>query len=293
MKRMRFCFVFYFFVIATWQPLRAQYNALCWRISGNGLHKPSFLYGTMHTNDNRVFHFSKKVKAAFKKSTAYAMELDPKNLFSADLLLKIMRGNGESLQKNISGDDYTFLDSMLQKNMHVSIKLLDRTPPVLLSAMLEQMSLYDTENANADEKEFLDLYFYNQAKSKTIIGIETPEEQLSALNSLTFHEQVYLLHTQIAEMKSHDKINNDGDKMIDFYVHGQLDSLKEYGSERKLPEAFYKAVVADRNIKMADRIALYIQKESVFVAVGALHLASEDGVVAILRKKGYQVDAWE
>jgi hypothetical protein len=60
-----------------------------------------------------------------------------------------------------------------------------------------------------------------------------------------------------------------------------------------MPAKFYKALVTDRNVKMADRIDAFIKKEPTFIAVGALHLPGADGVVALLRKKGYTVEEWK
>src|SRR5579883_2377424 len=72
----------------------AQYHSLCWQISGNGLKHPSYLYGTMHVSDKRVFNFSDKVNTAFDGAKAYAMELDPQKAMSLSTLSKMMMTDG-------------------------------------------------------------------------------------------------------------------------------------------------------------------------------------------------------
>jgi hypothetical protein len=56
-----------------------------------------------------------------------------------------------------------------------------------------------------------------------------------------------------------------------------------------MSDKFYNAVVTERNLRMADRIAGYIQQQPVFVAIGALHLPKQGGVIELLRQKGYTV----
>jgi len=107
--------LFLFLFLIGFFAAQAQYNSLLWKISGNGLKHPSFLYGTMHTSDPRVFAFSDSVMPYFSSAKAYAMELDPKEAFNLGLLSKLMMGKGYSLKKMIPEREYNRLDSIVKK----------------------------------------------------------------------------------------------------------------------------------------------------------------------------------
>ena len=125
-------------------------------------------------------------------------------------------------------------------------------------------------------------------KKKKIIGIETVDEQLSALNSLSYQEQADLL---VKEIHSFEENKNEGTDLVRFYMEQNLDSLASNDADAQMPEKFYKALVIDRNVRMADRIAYFIKEQSTFIAVGALHLPKQEGVIELLRKKGFTVIA--
>lgn len=267
----------------------AQYNSLLWKISGNGLKKPSFLYGTMHTSDSRVFAFSDSVMPYFATTKAYAMELDPKEAFNMSLISKLMMGKGYSLKKMIPEHEYHVLDSIVKKEIGFSVSLFDNVAPVFTMTIFETsgMGLGDSSEG---KKEVLDMYFYKQAKKKKkkIIGIETVDEQLSALNALSYEEQADMM---VKEIRSFEENKTEGTDVLKFYLAQNLDSLSANDADAQMPEKFYKALITDRNIRMANRISDFIQEQPTFIAVGALHLPQAVGVIELLRKKGFTVEA--
>lgn len=268
--------------------LSAQYNSLLWKISGNGLKKPSYLFGTMHTADARVFNFSDSLMPFFNASKAYAMELDPVTAFDFSILSKITMGKGYSLKKMIPDTDYVFLDSVMRKEVGMSVKIFDNVAPVFTMSLLEMKSMGLSDSSIKGNKEVLDVYFHNLAKKKKkkLIGIETVEEQLGALNSLTYQEQADMLLVELHAMRNN---SSEGTELVEYYLQQDLDKLAAMNSVTDMPDKFYTALVTDRNIRMADRIAVFIQEQPVFVAIGALHLPGQGGVIELLRKKGYTV----
>lgn len=268
----------------------AQYNALFWKISGNGLHKPSYIYGTMHVSDDRVFQFSKGVMPAFARSKAFAMELDPDQIFSPSLVASMMMDTAHSIRKSLPDSDYVFLDSIMTKATGVSFSLLDRLSPVLISAMLEQSEVNaSATNSAKQQHDFLDMYFWGLAKKgkKKVIGIESVAEQISALQSLSYPEQITMLQEELHKMK--ETVFGE-QNILELYVKGELDSLQTKGNDTNMPALFYKAIVTDRNERMAERIDKFIRNNPSFIAVGALHLASPKGIIGLLIKKGYKLE---
>ncbi|MFN8308948.1 MAG: TraB/GumN family protein [Chitinophagales bacterium] len=272
------------------QPLQAQYQSLLWQISGPGIKQPSFLYGTMHTADSRVFHFSKAVEPAFKNSKAFAMELDPSSQLAADVIVKLMMDEKHSLHQLLADSDYHFLDSLMLKKSGMGLAMYDKMSPIVITALLEQIAMSADEGERvSEERDFLDMYFYRRAKKmrKKIIGIEEVQDQLKALNSLTYEEQALLLHEELDQARKDKK---EGANVLELYVAQDLDGLLRESDEMKMPPKFYYAMITARNAHMAERMAVLVLEKPTFIAVGALHLPGEEGVINLLRKKGFAVN---
>lgn len=268
--------------------ITAQYHSLLWKISGNGLRRPSYLFGTMHTADARAFGPAQKALKYFPKTKAYAMELDPQKMMDPGLLNKVMMGKGYSLKKMIPGAEYHFLDSLALIQTGYSMLLFDNVEPVFVMTILESVEMGLNDSSVDGNEDVMDLYFYNQAKKakKKVIGIETVGEQLGALNSMSYDEQAKLL---VDEIRTFNDKKDDDQDVLRFYIDQNLDSLG--GPENDMPPKFYAAMITDRNARMADRIAVFIKKKPTFIAIGAMHLPGDGGVIDLLRKKGFKVEA--
>lgn len=271
----------------------AQYHALCWRITGSGLKQPSYLYGTMHVSDKRVFNFGEKVIKAFDASKAYAMELDPDKMLNPAVALSLIMKDGSRISQMLPDSDFRFADSVVKASTGFSLALFDKVEPVLVTALLEEGSMGMATSDTANMSEEMDLYFYRKAKSqkKKQIGIETVDEQIAALHTLSYQEQADQLKDAIEQMR-HPEGATDKD-LLKYYIDQDLDSLLSMSDDAKMPDKFYKALVTDRNIRMADRIAEFVKKQPTFIAIGALHLPGEGGVIELLRRKGYTVEEWK
>jgi uncharacterized protein len=270
----------------------AQYQSLCWRISGNGLKHPAYLYGAMHVTDPRVFNLSDKANKAFEDSKVYAMELDPEKALSLTTLTKMMMIGGNKISTLIPDSDYHFLDSIVRISSGYGMALYNTMEPIIVSSILEEYGS-GAKKTKLNMKEALDFYLSKKAKEekKKVIGIETVDEQIEALHSLSYPEQALLLIEAIDEIRQGKKAT-DGN-MMKFYLAQDLDTLLATNNDDQMPPKLYKALITDRNIKMADRIAIFIHKKPTFIAVGALHLPGPGGVIALLRKKGYTVEMWK
>ncbi len=268
----------------------AQYKSLLWKISGNVLKEPSYLFGTMHTADSRVVTLGNKLADSyFKSAKAYAMELDPGEELNMNILDKLMMGDGYSLSKMIPPKEYALLDSLVVKQSGLPMAMFDNIAPVFVMTIFESMSMGLMDSSTGDDAQILDINFYNQAKDeyKKIIGIETSEEQLKALSTLSYKEQAELL---VQEIDSFQANQSDGTDLVKYYLAQNLDKLAESDNDVEKNGKFYKALVIDRNESMANRIAEFIKNQSTFIAIGAMHLPDKEGVIERLREKGFKVE---
>jgi uncharacterized protein YbaP (TraB family) len=271
----------------------SQYQSLCWQISGGGLKHPSYLYGTMHVSDKRVFNFGNKANKAFADAKAYAMELDPVKMMSPTTLTKMIMKEDNKISTLIPDSDYHFADSIIYLSMGVRLALFDKMEPIIVSAILDEYAMGVTATDSSNEDTEMDLYFYEKAQKdkKKVIGIETVDEQISALHTLSYSEQADLLIQSIEEAKKATQ-NSDVD-LMKYYIAQNLYSIMAMSGDSQMPPKLYKAMITDRNVRMADRMAVFIQKQPTFIAIGAMHLPGPGGVIDLLRKKGYTVEAWK
>lgn len=216
------------------------------------------------------------------------MELDPDEAFDMGMIMQLMMGSGYSLKEMLPEKEYALMDSLVLVQTGFPAILLDNAAPIVMMTLLESMAmgLSDTNSKNLPA---LDLYFHQKAKQqrKKTIGIETISEQLAALNTMTYEEQTELLIETLHQIEQNTA---GGEDVLGYYLNEQLDSLLLMNDKDSLPEKFYRALITDRNQRMAERIEKLIAEQPLFIAVGALHLPASNGVIALLRKRGFTVE---
>ncbi len=258
-------------------------QTVLWEITGKRLKEPSYLYGTIHIQDERVFAFGDEVLEAFNNSKAYAMEILMDELdFEEIQEAMLMKEN--SLDKLMSPEDYKFLDSIVREKTGQGLFIFNRMKPFFLSSQLMQIDMAK------DKEDALDLYLLNKARKegKICLGIEKFSDQIRAIDAISLEDQVEMLMSAFI-----DTLNTSEDMMenlIQAYLDGNLEKMYEFTKDTALPAEFNQAFLIDRNIKMARNIHRFIRKQSTFNAVRAAHLPGEKGVINLLRKRGYTVE---
>lgn len=269
--------------------INAQYNSLCWTITGNELNDTSYLYGTFHTQDNRVFQFQDGVEEAFDNAAVYAMELNMDSLDRSKMMTAMLMDSGQSLQSLLSKKDYKTVNKFFLDSLGISLFMFNKMQPILTTQFVV------TKDLNKEQQNALDFYWFKEAKSqgKQLVGLETMEEQVNAFKTIPVEAQAKELVKAVKEYGKEEEF--DMNSMLEIYTSGNLDSLmvmiKSSSSKSSISmEEFNEAFLYNRNINMANRVEQYIVKKSVFMAVGAAHLPGENGVIELLRNKGYKVE---
>lgn len=267
-------------------PLQAQLEkSLLWEISGNGLANPSYLYGTMHVGDKRAHNFSDSTMIAFNAAKAYAGELNMAEVDQAALLNMMKLQDGQKLHTLFTDDEWESLVSYCQTKMHVNPNDFDDYNIFFIYSLIAQ-GQFKNQMGQA-----VDMYFYNEAKKsrKKLLGLEKPEEQIAAINSMKTDDQKKMLLDAV-----NGKNGNSGKelkKMLKYYGKGDLEGLLEFSKDAEFSSEFESNLVTHRNHNMAERMEPIMKEQSTFVAVGALHLPGDEGVINLLRQAGYKVRA--
>jgi uncharacterized protein len=279
-----FTFLIFTFVFSS--AVQAQLEkSLLWEISGNGLAAPSYLYGTMHVGDKRAHEFSDATLAAFKQARAFAGELNMEEVDQLAVLNLMKLDSGKQLPALFTAEEWSKIVAYCKEKVRIDPNDFKDYNIFFLYSLIAQ-SQFKNQKGQA-----VDLYFFSEAKKsgKKLLGLEKVEEQISAINSMSIEEQKKMLLEAVEGKNGSPK--SDMKKMMKFYGKGDLEGLLRISEEADMGSNFETAFITDRNRRMADRMVPMMEAGSTFVAIGALHLPGDEGVIALLREKGYVVKA--
>jgi uncharacterized protein YbaP (TraB family) len=263
-------------VLISWP---AQSQSLLWKITGNNLLSPSYIYGTIHIKDKRVFEWQDTVYARLGECSTYAGELD----LNMDNILKaagyMMLPDGQTLHDRFTPEEYSLVKEAVKSCSGYELALLDRLKPISLVA------LCFSGNSNEELEATVDELLYQKAAEggKDVIGLETVEEQVSLLDKIP---DSYV----VEYFRNLDEQEKEFDKLIRCYRKADLDSIwlmiQDEGSGSMLNDEMIRV----RNRRMTERIIPLVRRQSTFIAIGSGHLPGKEGIIALLRKEGYLVE---
>ena len=262
-------------------------NSLLWKVSGNGLIKPSYLFGTYHFLSNGFIDTIQAVKKAYAASDAVVGELIIDTSIQRPMMEAAML-KGTTLHNELPDTLYNTALKWFKEEAGLDIAKLDQLNPI--SVMTFALAItHQKYFPNKPGELQLDTYFREEGKKdgKKIFGLETIQIQIKAMfGQLTIQRQVSMLNDLFKEK---DGIRNLITIMNNAYISQNLVKLQQlmYGSSYKQEEL--KVLLDDRNNNWMQQLPKLMKEQSLFVAVGALHLVGENGLVNQLRKRGYTV----
>jgi len=266
-------------------PNRPVYNSLLWEITGNGLTKPSYLFGTMHVSSKMAFHLGDSFYFALKQADAVALELNPELWQPQMARLAELNNNYLDYIKQ-GGNQFLNEKSFQIKKFDDRLKFaLSSEPPAINNLLYRSYK----EREDFEEDTFLDLYIYQAGRKlgKLPAGVED-----------FFESQKIVLeaYADMAKEKNKEAVNTDEssvselmEKMQDAYRNGDLNLLDSIEKKLEPSKAFKEKFLYKRNILQAVAIDSIIKITSLFAGIGAAHLPGERGVIELLRQKGYTV----
>lgn len=273
-------------------------SSLLWKISGNGLQKPSYIFGTHHLVPISFLDSIPGIEAAFEETEQTVGELDMSNM--SEMQMKIM-GEGMlppdiAYATLLSPEDTAVLDSMLRAVVGVGLDQLGQLKPAMLSNLIS-ISLYQRYYPSVASAQNIDYYFQEEAlkRSRPVVGLETAEDQIYVLlNSQSLERQAEML---ICMVKHPEMLKEQMDEMQAAYHAQDIEVLRQL-YEKEIPddpcpstEEEKNVLNGDRNRKWLDQLPSIMEDKSSFIAVGCLHLPGDEGLIEGLKKLGYSVEA--
>lgn len=257
-------------------------QGLFWKAeSGTG--KPIYLFGTIHADDNRVTDFSPLVLASLKSVDAFMMEAD------APQDPTILQTKDADIKTSLSAKELDTLYALADFHvMHRNVAL--RTKPWLLAVIFDSakpLTPYAQDNL---------LMRLAEDYGKEVQGIESASEHFSVMDALSRDQQITFLR-QVLKRSAQEKARNY-EHLIKAYIKGDLNklaTLNEQITGSLLPKPLWAEMrvklLDERNVLMAERVLAKATDKSLFVAVGASHLAGKTGLIAALKNAGYTLQA--
>lgn len=246
---------------------------------------PSFLFGTMHSEDPRVTRLPRAVRQAFDGAERFAMEVLMDEATLMESMAALLLTDGRDLEDIIG-------PSLYREAMEAAGEL---GYPVTACRQFKPWALVTLLSIPAPSSgDYLDIVLYQQAleQGKQMFGLETVREQLAPFDSLSDEEQTLLLQ---ATLESLDELPALYEELLSAYVRRDLAALVELNNahldagDSELGRRLNKGVIEDRNQRMAQRLLPVLKEGSAFVALGALHLPGKDGVLNLLQGQGYRI----
>lgn len=266
-------------------------SSLLWKISGKGLKKPSYLYGTYHLVPSGYLPADGKVLQAFQESKGVIVEVELDSMVMQKAAMMAYMPD-HKFSELVAQADYGLVAEEIKATSGYDLQMFEQVKPITLSLMLS--ANYSMEAApwlKEYEGAPLDGFFVEEGRKlgKNILTLESVEEQMKLLYQTDSPEKQAQELVQMVREKeemrrlSADVVNNWRSENIDQMAAVSASMMDSFGGQ--------EALLTDRNARWMDILPKQFKKGSQFVAVGALHLTGDDGLINLLRAKGYTVEA--
>ncbi len=252
----------------------------------------AYIVGSVHAYKNELFPLPKKMEDAFETSDILAVEANINELKPESILTMINSAfyqNGSTLEKHLSKETY---DKTVKKLNELGLfpELFRNIKPwvialTITSIELQKLGLYPEYG--------IDKYFLKKADNKKkIVELESIDDQINLLNSFSDSEQELFL---ASTLKDSELLKEEISKILDAWNTGDTETIESFVSksldDNPKMRPIYNKLIFERNKNIASKIEGFLKtKEHYFIVVGSAHLVGKDGIIEILKKKGYIVE---
>lgn len=252
-------------------------NSLLWEVSGNGLEKPSYLYGTVHMICAPDYFLSEKTKKAFNATNKLVLEINFSDAAEMTTMQKMAMGK-EPLSKLLNPAQLSKLDGILKNTAGMSVQQVDNF------SLMTVMSLVSMKTFGCTDLKLYEMEFIEMAKKRNIAvgGLETVKSQFEIFGNAYSNDEMI---DMLGESNPEETI-----KLVSAYKTENVGLLFDLVTDKKFMNVATRKMILDgRNLNWIKEMPQMMKNESVFFAVGSGHLGGEFGVINLLRKAGYIV----
>ena len=255
-------------------------NSLLWKIEGNDLKQPSYLFGTVHMICKDNFEMKEKLISAIDKTEQAYLEIDMGNPnFMSEMQANMM--GDKTISSQISKEDSIYINEQLTTKFGAGLAAFDQMKPMIVMSLLMQ-GAFPCELTSFEE-EIISKF---KASNKTMGGLSTVKDQYAYLDRFIDTKEmvttIKMLHT--------DEFKSTMQTISDLYQKEDINGLDKVMIKYSASNPdIYNILMVERNEKWIATIPSIIKDKSTLIAVGSAHLAGEKGLINLLKAKGYKV----
>lgn len=272
---------------------------LLWKISGKGLEQPSYVFGTYHLSPLSIKDSINGMSQAINETKQLYGEIimseskEPAFIQKAQQLMMLPKDT--TLKSLFTPEDYELLGKVVKETMKIDIAMLSQLKPAFINTQLAIL-FYLQHSKAFNPQEQLDTYFQQQAvqQGKKVGGLESSESQLEVLfNSATLQRQADLL---ACTAKNVEEVIEKTKQIVEYYQTQNLDEIFRLINEDKneicgsTPEEL-DVMIYNRNRAWVKKMPAIMSEAPTLFVVGVGHLPGKQGVLKLLEKQGYKVEA--
>jgi uncharacterized protein YbaP (TraB family) len=282
-------FLLLFAPLASFRQASAQEKSFLWRVRSEK--NSIYILGSIHFLKKESYPLKKSIEQAFDASKKLVLEIDlqsvtPEKTQQVTLEKGLFR-DGTTLQQNVAKETYDLTEQRAQE-LGIDLRAMNPLKPWLVALTLTTMKL---QKLGFDPGYGIDRHFAERARrgGKSTGGLETMEFQLGLFDGMARRDQEMMLRETLKEL---DRLDHGVEQIVQLWLKGDVGSLEEWllAGMREYPEVHEK-VIAERNRRWLPQIEKMIaQGESAMVIVGAAHLVGREGVIELLKQRGYMVE---
>jgi uncharacterized protein len=264
--------------------IKAQESSILWEITGNGITKPSYLFGSLKFIGEKEFYLPKEATEKIKQSVIFAIEDEVDHHAQHELNKVLHFPKGESLSTHLSAEDYNKVVDFFESEFKISRKQFEakyaKLIPLAISISMTRLSL-------GEKVKFYDIELLKFAKSNKVksYSLESVDREAKALTSFSIEDQTAaLLHT----VNNFEKQKTEFQKLMDDYPQGKLEEIFEYTLHPlENNQDFINTFFYQRNKEWMPKIEKMISENVAFISVGVSHLEGDGGLLNLFKEKGY------
>lgn len=261
-------------------------SSLLWRISGNDLQGASYVFGTMHAICPEDYFFTPAMQQAFQSARRLVLEVDLDEPvltdgFSETMMLPKGRSFSDYFE---SVSEYDRFARVLAEKKSIDLEMFKQFKPFVLMSALAMKSL-TCETASSYE---MNLTKMSRERDMPVSGLETAAFQMGIFDQM----DAPFIRNLLWESVSDDSSGTGTEKqMLELYKKQDLDGLYALVKNSGEFKGHEKEFLTERNKAWIATLPNWMKEGACFIAVGAAHLPGEYGVLNLLRKAGYTVEA--
>ncbi len=276
-------------------PIIPHGEGRIWQVERPG-QEPSYLFGTIHVTNPEVFELSKTVQAAFDDARFAAFETSIDEELDEEEKKVYVELPEDTRLYDVLGEETYQQMKALAFFRFFRVDGLDRMQPWVVWTLVAGREI-SADIDHDSENPVLDDWLQTRAveDGKQVVPLETEAQQLNIFAGMSMDDQISMLRSAIDGYGDpHVKVSR-----VKLYLEGKL--AQRYALWQRLlgqmdpavAQRFHERILDGRNRTMVESLLPLFEQGSTFVAVGALHMPGEEGILSLLERRGYSVTRLE